>query len=544
MNLRHAFTRLTLAVGIAGLASCGGGGGGGGSAIPSNGTPKTPTAQTVAVTFNIVIPPPASTSSSRRTKYISASTASATITINAGAPTTVACTTTCTVTVDAPIGLDTFAVSLKDASSNLLSQGSVTHAISATAANVVNISFGGQVAKIQLTTTVANLVPGTLATVAPVTVTALDADNNTIVGSDPYVNPITLSDSDVSGATSLSTTSVTSPATVVNLTYTGAGALAGSSATITPAAAGTAGNTTVTFNVYAHHTILEYTVPGANYLDAVATGSDGNVWFGMQNAATVGYVTPAGVVQTYSTNGGISYMCLGSDGNIWFTEFSISKIGRITPGGVFTDFGGLTGFEPSGIALGPNGNAFFAEFGSGSGLVGQITTAGAVTESAQIPGVPQVQGVALGSDNRVWITEAFPYPGTLFLDAMTSAFSLTRYAVPANAQLRDIENGPDNNLWIVDSGNNQIDKVSTAGVFLNEYAAPGSGAYGMATGSDGKLYFAEYTTNDIASITTGGTTATYSIPTVNAGANGVTKGPDGNIWFTEANGGQIGRLIL
>jgi virginiamycin B lyase len=542
MNITYACTRLALALGIAGLASCGGGGGS--SATPSSGTSKTPVAQSVAVTFNIVIPRPAGSSSSRRVQYISASTASASIAINAGAPTTVPCTTTCSATVDAPIGLDTFAVSLHDASSNLLSQGSMSSNISATAANVVNIAFGGQVAKIHLTSTVANLVPGTLVTVAPVTVTALDADNNTIVGSDPYVNPIALSDSDGSGATSLSTTSVTSPVTVVNLTYTGAGALAGGSATITPTALGTGGNTPVTFNVYAHHTIVEYTVPGANYLDAVATGADGNVWFGMQNASTVGYVTPAGVVQTFGTNGGISYMCLGSDGNIWFTEFLINKIGRITPAGVFTDFGGLTGSQPEGIALGPNGNAFFAEFGAGSGIVGQITTAGAVTESAPIAGTPQVQGVALGSDSRVWITEAFPYPGTLFLDAMTSGFGLTRYPVPANAQLRDIENGPDNNLWIVDSGNNQIDKVSTAGVFLATYAAPGSGAFGMATGSDGNLYFAESISNDIASITTGGASATYSIPTSNAGANGVTKGPDGNIWFPEANGGKIGRLIL
>jgi len=268
------------------------------------------------------------------------------------------------------------------------------------------------------------------------------------------------------------------------------------------------------------------------------------VWFGMQNASTVGYVTPAGVVQTFGTNGGISYMCLGSDGNIWFTEFSINKIGRITPAGVFTDFGGLTGPQPDGIALGPNGDAFFAEFGAGSpGRVGQITTAGVVTESAQLAGPPQIQSVALGSDNRLWITEPFSL-GTLYLDAMTPSFAFTRYTIPGGAVLRDLTNGPDNNLWIVDSGNNKIDQVSTSGVFLNQYPAPGSGAYGMATGSDGKLYFAEYTTNDIASMTTGGATTTYPIPTSNAGANGVTKGPDGNIWFPEANGGQIGRLIL
>jgi streptogramin lyase len=543
MNMQRVCTRFTLALGIAGLASCGGGGGS--SATPNSGGSKTPGAQNVAVTFNIVIPRPAGSNSSRRAQYISASTASASISINAGAPTTVACTTTCSATVDAPIGLDTFAVSLQDVSSNLLSQGSVSSTISATAANVVNIAFGGQVKKVNLTSSIANLVPGTLATVAPVTVTALDADNNTIVGSDPYLNPITLSDSDGSGATALSTTSITSPATTVHLTYSGAGSLAGGSATITPAASGTAGNTAVTFSVYAHHTILEYAVSGAGFLDAVATGSDGNLWFGDSSVSKVGYVTPAGVVNEFATSGPIAYIAPGSDGNMWFTEYSLNQIGRVTPGGVVNEFGGLAGTQPEGIAPGPSTDLFFAEFGSASpGRVGKITTAGVVTESAQIPGTPQIQGVATGSDGRVWITEAFPFPGTLFLDAMTTSFGLTRYAVPANAQLRDITGGPDGNLWIVDDNNGTIDKVSTSGVFLNQYAIPGSGPQGMTAGIDGKLYFAESTSNDIASITTSGATATFAIPTSAAGADSVTSGPDGNIWFSEGSGHKIGRLIL
>jgi streptogramin lyase len=543
MNIRLVGTRLASALVVAGLASCGGGGGN--SATPSSGTSKTPVAQSVAVTFNIVIPRPAGSSSSRRVQYISASTASASISINAGAPTTVPCITTCTATVDAPIGLDTFAVSLHDASNNLLSQGSVSSNINATAANVVNIAFGGQVAKVQLTSTIANLVPGTLATIAPVTVTALDAGNNTIVGSDPYLNPITLGDSDGSGATALSTTSVTSPATVVTMTYSGAGALAGGSATITPTALGTAGNTPVTFNVYAHHTILEYPIAGSSLLDAVAAGSDGNLWFADQNVAKIGFVTPAGVVQEFPTSGGAVNMALGSDNNIWFTEFT--AIGRVTPGGTVAEFGGLADAQPEGIAAGPGGDLFFAEFGSTSpGRVGKITTGGTITESAQIPGPPQIQGITEGSDGRLWITEPFPFPGVLFLDAMDSSFGLTRYLIPLNAQLRAITSGSDGNLWIVDSSNSVIDKVSTvAGIFLNQYPIPGSGPEGIASSAvDGKLYFGEFTSNDIASITTSGVTATFAIPTAGSGVNSVASGPDGNIWFSEGLAGKIGRLIL
>jgi streptogramin lyase len=112
--------------------------------------------------------------------------------------------------------------------------------------------------------------------------------------------------------------------------------------------------------------------------------------------------------------------------------------------------------------------------------------------------------------------------------------------------LRAITSGSDGNLWIVDSSNSVIDKVSTvAGIFLNQYPIPGSGPEGIASSAvDGKLYFGEFTSNDIASITTSGVTATFAIPTAGSGVNSVASGPDGNIWFSEGLAGKIGRLIL
>ena len=193
------FARIATAAALVCLASCGGGGGGTGAAIPGGSSAKA-APQTVAVTFSITIPKKTS-SASRHQQYISASTASASVSVNSGSPVSAACSTTCTLTINAPVGPDTFSVSLYDASAVLLSQGSTSATISPTIANVIAIAFGGQVAKIQLSSAVANLVPGTLLTTAAVAVTALDADNNTIIGSDPFTNPITLTDSDASGAT-------------------------------------------------------------------------------------------------------------------------------------------------------------------------------------------------------------------------------------------------------------------------------------------------------------------------------------------------------
>src|SRR5690349_3126633 len=53
---------------------------------------------------------------------------------------------------------------------------------------------------------------------------------------------------------------------------------------------------------------------------------------------------------------------------------------------------------------------------------------------------------------------------------------------------------------------------------------------GIATGSDGALWFAEGSANKIGRITTGGTTTEYSIPTAGSMPLSVTRGPDGAVW--------------
>ncbi len=528
---------------VAAWSACGGGGA---AVAPGGSTGTSPSTQSVKVTLTIVIPGKTTSGLSRHLQYISSSTASASVSVNSGMPTTAPCSTTCTLTVDAPVGSDTFAVSLYDASSHLLSQGSAGATISGTAANTVNIAFGGAVATVVLSSAVSHLVPGSLATAATVSIVTKDADGNTIVGTDPYVHPISLADSDGSGATSLSATSITSPATSsVTFNYTGAGALAGTSVTITPSATGAVTLNPVTFGVYAHHTFLEYPIPSGAYPDAVAAGADGNLWFGESGASEVGYVTPGGTVQQFATGGGIAYICQGSDGNMWFTEFGANRIGRVTPAGTVTEFGGLTGTQPEGIALGSNGSVYVAMFGAGSsGYVDAVTTGGSVSASSQISGGPQTQGIVSGPDNRLWVTEAFPYPGTLHLDAMTTAFALTPYPVPSGAQLRDIVSGPNGHLWVNDSGNDQMDEVTTAGVFVHQYNLGSAYPTGLAVGSDGNLYYGGNGTNVIGQMTPGGVETDFSIPTSGASVSGVASGPDGNIWFAEASATKIGRFIL
>ena len=215
------------------LTGCGGGGSTLGLPALPTGSPATqPTQQknqNVSVSFKIVVPTASGAAARRVPDYVSASTKSATIAVGSATATTVNCTTTCSGTVSAPVGSETFAVNLYDAangSGNLLSTGTVTQTIVANTANSVNLTFNGVVASLSIALS-ESVTSGTAATVG-VAVDALDADGNTIVGPGIYVDasgtPVTiaLSDSDTSGATTLSQTSITQPTTGITLAYDGA----------------------------------------------------------------------------------------------------------------------------------------------------------------------------------------------------------------------------------------------------------------------------------------------------------------------------------
>jgi hypothetical protein len=53
-----------------------------------------------------------------------------------------------------------------------------------------------------------------------------------------------------------------------------------------------------------------------------------------------------------------------------------------------------------------------------------------------------------------------------------------------------------------------------------------------------------YGANNIGRITTAGVIGEFSIPTAHSHPFGITTGPDGNLWFAETAAGKIGRLTL
>ena len=205
-------------------------GGHGSTAVPA--APSS-SSQTVQVQFRITIPP-APAAKARRPAYVSAATQSASVIVTPGNTTTIInCDTTartCSGSVLAPLGSDTFTVKLYDgqnATGNLLSSGAVAQTISIDQANSVNVTFNGIVSTLSVALNPSSVASGTSTSVG-VTVNALDADGNVIVGPGSYAdangNPltVTLSNSDTSGATHLSQTTLIAPTSGLMLSYNGA----------------------------------------------------------------------------------------------------------------------------------------------------------------------------------------------------------------------------------------------------------------------------------------------------------------------------------
>ena len=84
--------------------------------------------------------------------------------------------------------------------------------------------------------------------------------------------------------------------------------------------------------------------------------------------------------------------------------------------------------------------------------------------------------------------------------------------------------------------------MTTSGAFTEYPITAGSGPFGITTGADGALWFAEFNTGKIGRVSTSGAFTEYPIPTASSRPIGITTGPDGALWFTENSGNKIGKI--
>ena len=259
--------------------------------------------------------------------------------------------------------------------------------------------------------------------------------------------------------------------------------------------------------------------------DALATGSDGNLWSTALFAHSIARITPQGTVTLFPVRRAKALygITAGPDGNLWFTDLHADFIGRITPSGHISEFHVPNdtvlepwksqgfGQAPDNITTGPDGNLWFTEFATDR--VVQILPNGKFGKDYMLPRHPGLPANDPDASAPDWITT-----------------------------------GADGNLWFTESRfgggplvGNRVTRLTPDGVFT-EFPIPtvDSRPHGIAVGTDGRLWFTEEAANSIGAITTSGQITEFAVPTAGSFPEQITQGPDGAMWFTEGAGSAPG----
>ena len=241
--------------------------------------------------------------------------------------------------------------------------------------------------------------------------------------------------------------------------------------------------------------------------NGVAVDLSRNVYVADSGNNKIRAITPASVVSTLAGSGAIGSedgpgaeatfgwavgVAADSSGNVYVADSGSNKIRKIAAGGVVTTLAGsgaggsadgsgdvATFSEPSGVAVDSSGNVFVAD--TDSHKIRKIAPGGVVTTFAG-SGAP-------GSADGTGTAATFTLPFGVAVDSSM-------------------------NVFVADSGNNKIRKITPAGVVST---LAGSGAYGSADGigtaatfyapsgvavdSSGHVYVADSGSNKIRKIT-------------------------------------------
>jgi sugar lactone lactonase YvrE len=193
------------------------------------------------------------------------------------------------------------------------------------------------------------------------------------------------------------------------------------------------------------------------YPQGVAVDGSGNVFVADSGNSTIRKITPSGVVTTLAGTAGSSGSADGTgaaasfshprgvavdgSGNVFVADSLDNTIRKITPSGVVTTLAGMAG-DPESVAVDGSGNVFVAV--AGNSTIQKITPSGVVTTLAGTAG-------SSGSADGTGAAALFNEPWGVAVDGS-------------------------GNVFVADSGNNAIRKISTSGVVTTivGVAAPAS----------------------------------------------------------------------
>jgi streptogramin lyase len=205
------------------------------------------------------------------------------------------------------------------------------------------------------------------------------------------------------------------------------------------------------------------------------------------------------------------------------------------------------GTTPSAIALGGDGNIWFAGSNISSGepplfsaVIGRVSPTGGVSEfelppmaGGRSPDVPSAaRAITAGPDGELWF--AAEEKGVPVIGRATMDGTITLQALPRpNGAGSALAFAPDGELWFTEPTADRIATIGPSGEVGGQRLPTGSEPADLVAGPEGAIWFTERGTNRIGRITIAGLLDEFPLPAGTARPNQITLGPDGNLWFTE-----------
>lgn len=230
---------------------------------------------------------------------------------------------------------------------------------------------------------------------------------------------------------------------------------------------------------------------------ALTAGPNGDMWVSEWGGKIGEIKMPDGPIREFRLAGpdidAIS-LAMGPDGNLWFVARDGGAVGKMTSSGATTEYQPHLMNLGAAIAAGPSGDLWFCGLASGprprgTGIVGKISPAGAITEYPVRVASGLPFRLAIGADGDVWVAVNDSQRDGHIV-RVTPSGSMTAFAVAGDP--RDIvADGPDKIDFTIDNapsfGEITLDgHVST----IPLPGGPGARATSVAVTPNGDEWFA------------------------------------------------------